>query len=223
MIDKLEIQSGLAKRILNTLPYLRTPEAIAQELDKTEVRRNMLETSELTDTITKIKVKLMQVKDIRGTANRVTESQILDDIELFELKAFSLLVVEILEYLKENEVPVALASSTRKAAVMEHLNRAGITGYFQKIVCGDMVDHGKPAPDIYVKACEEMGVKPEQAMAVEDSFNGIRSAHAAGLFTVMVPDQLPPTEEILTIVDKKCDSLTELQTQLPELLAVCGD
>jgi beta-phosphoglucomutase-like phosphatase (HAD superfamily) len=54
-----------------------------------------------------------------------------------------------------------------------------------------------------VKACEEMGVKPEQAMAVEDSFNGIRSAHAAGLFTVMVPDQLPPTEEILTIVDKK--------------------
>lgn len=132
-------------------------------------------------------------------------------------------VHEILEYLKENEVPVALASSTRKAAVMEHLNRAGITGYFQKIVCGDMVDHGKPAPDIYVKACEEMGVKPEQAMAVEDSFNGIRSAHAAGLFTVMVPDQLPPTEEILTIVDKKCDSLTELQTQLPELLAVCGD
>ena len=86
-----------------------------------------------------------------------------------------------------------------------------------------MGDHGKPAPDIYVKACEEMGVKPEQAMAVEDSFNGIRSAHAAGLFTVMVPDQLPPTEEILTIVDKKCDSLTELQTQLPELLAVCGD
>ena len=71
-------------------------------------------------------------------------------------------VHEILEYLKENEVPVALASSTRKAAVMEHLNRAGITGYFQKIVCGDMVDHGKPAPDIYVKACEEMGVKPSR-------------------------------------------------------------
>ena len=65
MIDKLEIQSGLAKRILNTLPYLYTPETIAQELDKTEVTRNILQTSELTDTITKIKVKLMQVKDIR--------------------------------------------------------------------------------------------------------------------------------------------------------------
>ena len=106
MIDKLEIQSGLAKRILNTLPYLRTPEAIAQELDKTEVMRNILQTSELTDTITKIKVKLMQVKDVRGTANRVTESQILDDIELFELKAFSLLVVEMRELLLSANITV---------------------------------------------------------------------------------------------------------------------
>ena len=57
MIDKLEIQSGLAKRILNTLPYLHSPETIAQELDKTEVTRNILQTSKLTDTITKIKVK----------------------------------------------------------------------------------------------------------------------------------------------------------------------
>ena len=54
MIDKLEIQSGLAKRILNTLPYLRTPEAIAQELDITEFMRNILQTSELTDIFTKI-------------------------------------------------------------------------------------------------------------------------------------------------------------------------
>ena len=132
-------------------------------------------------------------------------------------------VHEILEYLKQNGIPVALASSTRKAAVMEHLDRAGITSYFQKIICGDMVEHGKPAPDIYLKACEELGVAPRQALAVEDSFNGIRSAYAAGLYTIMVPDQLPPTEEILAMVDKKCDSLTELQAQLPELLAVCGD
>lgn len=132
-------------------------------------------------------------------------------------------VHEILEYLKQKGIPVALASSTRKAAVMEHLDRAGITSYFQKIICGDMVEHGKPAPDIYLKACEELGVAPGQALAVEDSFNGIRSAYAAGLYTVMVPDQLPPTEEILALVDKKCDSLTELQAQLPELLAVCGD
>ena len=115
-------------------------------------------------------------------------------------------------------IPVALASSTRKAAVMEHLDRAGITAYFQKIVCGDMVEHGKPAPDIYLKVCGELGVAPGQAMAVEDSFNGIRAAHTAGLYTVMVPDQLQPTEELLTMVDKKCDSLMELQEQLPQIL-----
>ena len=130
-------------------------------------------------------------------------------------------VHEILEYLKTHKIPVALASSTRKAAVMEHLDRAGITGYFQKIICGDMVENGKPAPDIYLKACEEMGVTPGQALAVEDSFNGIRSAHAAGLYTVMVPDQLPPTEEILTLVDLKCDSLAELQNRLPEIIDDC--
>ncbi len=66
-------------------------------------------------------------------------------------------VHEILEYLKENRIPTALASSTRRTAVMEHLDRAGITSYFQKIICGDMVEHGKPAPDIYLKACEELG------------------------------------------------------------------
>ena len=107
--------------------------------------------------------------------------------------------------------------------VFEAAKAEDITSYFQKIICGDMVEHGKPAPDIYLKACEELGVAPGQALAVEDSFNGIRSAYAAGLYTVMVPDQLPPTEEILAMVDKKCDSLTELQAQLPELLAVCGD
>ena len=96
---------------------------------------------------------------------------------------------EILKYVKKQGIPVALASSTRKAAVMEHLDRAGITSYFQKIICGDMVEHGKPAPDIYLKACEELGVAPGQALAVEDSFNGIRSAYAAGLYTVMVTDQ----------------------------------
>lgn len=106
MIEKLEIQSGLAKRILNTLPYLHTPEAIAAEIDKTEVMRTILQTPPLTDTITKIKVRLMQVKDIRGTANRVSELQVLDDIELFELKAFSLLAMEIRNLLLSANITV---------------------------------------------------------------------------------------------------------------------
>lgn len=106
MIEKLEIQSGLAKRVLNTLPYLHTPEAIAAELERTEVMRTILQTSPLAETITKIKFKLMQVKDIRGTANRVSESQVLDDIELFELKTFSLLVMEIRNLLLSADITV---------------------------------------------------------------------------------------------------------------------
>ena len=91
-------------------------------------------------------------------------------------------VHEILEYLKENRIPTALASSTRRTAVMEHLDRAGITSYFQKIICGDMVEHGKPAPDIYLKACEELGVAPGPALAVEESLQGIRWYRLCGRF-----------------------------------------
>ena len=130
---------------------------------------------------------------------------------------------EALEYLKEKGYKLAVASSTSSDSVFHHLEEKNITHYFDKVICGDMIKNSKPAPDIYLKACEELGVAPGQALAVEDSFNGIRSAYAAGLYTVMVPDQLPPIEEILALVDKKCDSLTELQAQLPELLAVCGD
>ncbi len=93
-------------------------------------------------------------------------------------------VHEILEYLKKQGIPVALASSTRKAAVMEHLDRAGITSYFQKIICGDMVEHGKPAPDIYLKALDELNLKKDEAVVVEDATSGIESALAAGLRVV---------------------------------------
>ena len=164
MIDKLEIQSGLAKRILNTLPYLHTPEAIAQELDKTEVMRNILQTSERTDTITKIKVKLMQVKDIRGTANRVTELQVLDDIELFELKAFSLLVVEMRELLLSANItvvslpdlePVVNILDPEKMRIPHFYTPYYVyqysTGYSAAVAFSKMIiEDGKPAVDKYI-------------------------------------------------------------------------
>lgn len=96
-------------------------------------------------------------------------------------------VHEILEYLYERKIPVALATSSKKDIVLSHLEKTGITKYFRKIVTGDMVSHGKPAPDIYIKACEELEAAPENVIAIEDSFNGIRSASAAGLHPIMVP------------------------------------
>ncbi len=100
--------------------------------------------------------------------------------------------------------------------MLSHLEKSGITGYFQKIVTGDMVTHGKPSPDIYLKACEELGAAPEEVIAIEDSFNGIRSASAAGLHPIMVPDQLQPTEEILLLAEAKCDSLLDVKQLLED-------
>ena len=76
------------------------------------------------------------------------------------------------------------------------LASAGIDRYFTAVVGGDTVKHSKPDPEIFLTACEALSVAPEEAIAVEDSHNGIRAAHAAGMLPVMVPDLLPVTEEM---------------------------
>lgn len=105
-------------------------------------------------------------------------------------------VRELLEYLKGANYRIGLASSTRKGRVLEQITEAGIADYFEVVVGGDMVKHSKPDPEIYLIACKELGVKPEDTYAIEDSPNGIRSAHGAGMMPLMVPDMIVPTEEI---------------------------
>ena len=105
-------------------------------------------------------------------------------------------VHRLLDWLKENGYQIGLASSTRGESVFSHLKQAGIGGFFETVVTGDMVEHSKPRPDIYLLACERLGVEPGQAYAIEDSPNGIRSAYAAGMCPLMVPDMLQPDEEI---------------------------
>ena len=105
-------------------------------------------------------------------------------------------VRDLLQYLKEEKVPVGLASSTRLAVVEEELKQAGLYDYFRVIVGGDQLKRSKPEPDIYLMACEKMGISPENAYAVEDSYNGIRAAYSAGMIPIMVPDLLPATEEM---------------------------
>ena len=68
--------------------------------------------------------------------------------------------------------------------------------YFSVVITGDMIEHSKPRPDIYLLACRKLGVEPERTYAIEDSPNGIRSAHAAGMWTIMVPDMIVPDEEM---------------------------
>ena len=116
-------------------------------------------------------------------------------------------VVEILEYLKNSGKKIALASSTKKQKVISQLQDAGILNYFDEIVTGDMVEKSKPEPDIFLMACEKIGVSPERAYAIEDSYNGIRSAYRGGLRPIMVPDLLPADQEMNELAEAVIDNL----------------
>lgn len=117
----------------------------------------------------------------------------------------------LLEYLKEANAKLAVASSSPRWEVEKHLNDAGIIDYFSAIVCGDMVEKSKPAPDIYIKAFEMLNENPEECIALEDSKNGLISAYRAGCKPIMVPDLWQPDEEILQIIKGKYSDLEQVK------------
>lgn len=124
---------------------------------------------------------------------------------------------ELLSYLLEQDIKVGLASSTAQHLVRDEIGTAGLLPYFQTLVCGDMVEHSKPAPDIFLKACEILNADPTKSIAIEDSFNGIRSAHCAGMTPIMVPDQVQPTDEIRTLAFHVMPSLLDVLNWLKTL------
>lgn len=126
-------------------------------------------------------------------------------------------VRELLSYLQEQDIKVGLASSTAQHLVRDEIGTAGLLPYFQTLVCGDMVEHSKPAPDIFLKACEILNADPTKSIAIEDSFNGIRSAHCAGMIPIMVPDQVQPTDEIRTLAFHVMPSLLDVLNWLKTL------
>lgn len=124
-----------------------------------------------------------------------------------ELKAG---VKETLQFLKSKGIKIALATSTIQERAVRYLMQHDIDQYFDKLIFGDMVSNGKPAPDIYLKACEELGVDPANAVAVEDSRNGIKSAGQAGMFPVMVIDLIQPNDEIKPYLKKVYNTMTDM-------------
>lgn len=125
-------------------------------------------------------------------------------------------VEELLQYLKKEDIKIALASSTREQVVTWELTYAGIIDYFDVLVCGDMVSRSKPEPDIYLKACELLDINPKTAFAIEDSYNGIRAAYAGGLRPIMVPDMAEPTVEMERLAEVILPSLVEVITYIEE-------
>ena len=124
---------------------------------------------------------------------------------------------KILRSLKERGVTVGLASSSDRELIGKVLGRHDVLQYFDAVVSGDMVERGKPDPEIFLKCAAELGI-PEaefgETFVVEDSYNGVRAVHAAGMRAVMVPDILPPTEEMYEKAAVVLDSLAEVEEWL---------
>ena len=110
---------------------------------------------------------------------------------------------------------LAVASSSNRPLIQTVLREAGIADLFEVIVSSEEVAAGKPAPDVYVEAARRLGVEPMRAAAVEDSSNGIRSAHAAGMRVIAIPNEhYPPAEDALALVDVVLASAGELSAEL---------
>ena len=105
-------------------------------------------------------------------------------------------VRELLDELDARGMPRAIATSSSHASVQRTLGPSGILPRFHAIVAAGDYPQGKPNPDPFLVAAERLGVSPEDCLALEDSHNGVRAAHAAAMMTVMVPDLLGPTEEM---------------------------
>ncbi|MBA4092196.1 MAG: haloacid dehalogenase [Sphingobium sp.] len=120
----------------------------------------------------------------------------------------------LLDHLAQAGIPMALATSTAAPYAQQRLEKSGLLHYFDVVVTRNDVDQPKPHPEPYLLAARLLGVDPAHCVAVEDSHAGVRSATAAGIATVMVPDLLPPTEELTLACAQILPSLTDLRDLL---------
>lgn len=126
-------------------------------------------------------------------------------------------VMEILTWLRDNGINICLATSTTRQNAERHLKNAGLHQFFKNTVTGDMIKNSKPDPEIYRLACGMLGAEPKSCFAVEDSPNGVKSAHAAGLKVIMVPDQIAPTPELERLLHRKFDTLLDVRAYFETL------
>lgn len=124
---------------------------------------------------------------------------------------------EMLEYLRANGYKIALATATAYERTQSYLKKLGLFEYFDEIVCAAMVEHGKPAPDIYIEAAKRLGLETKECLALEDSLNGMKSANSAGCVTVMVPDLDKPDENSYPLIHFVAYGLTDVKQILEKI------
>ena len=125
---------------------------------------------------------------------------------------------ELLSWLSDRGVPLALASSTSTEIVRMELENAGLLDRFTVVIGGDQIVRGKPEPDIFLAAAEALGAEAADCYVIEDSFNGVRAAHASGAHTLMVPDIVPPDGEMEEKAEAILSSLEEVRAYLDKRL-----
>ena len=119
-------------------------------------------------------------------------------------------IFELLTFLKENGYKTIVATSSSRARADMILQAANIRHYFDDTICGDEVKNGKPNPEIFLTACEKLGITPEEALVLEDSEAGITAAHAGNIDVICVPDMKYPEEEFAAKTLKIVDSLLDV-------------
>lgn len=121
---------------------------------------------------------------------------------------------DLLALLAEHGIPAAVATSTARHRAHQQLQSAGLFDLVQTVVSRNDVTHGKPHPESFLTAAARLQADPAHCLALEDSHNGVRAAHAAGMATVMVPDLLDPTEEIAALCVAVLESLHDVHRHI---------
>ncbi len=155
--------------------------------------------------------KYYGVEDGTSIRDRVRQGVFDDEAKHIDMKEG---LMDILEMFKKNGVKMAVASSSQKEMIVRNLKNANVEDYFEVVVSGQEVEHGKPAPDIFLLAAERLGLDPKDCYVFEDAFNGVKAGVASGAKTIMVPDLLQPTEEIRQEVTAVCKTLKEAAEQI---------
>ena len=117
---------------------------------------------------------------------------------------------ELLDFLRAQGIPCAVATSTHISITGSNLKRTGVDKYMDAVVTSADVEHGKPAPDIFLEAAKRIGACAEECIVLEDSNNGIRGAYAAGMMPIMIIDGVQPADDVKDKIFAKCDSMLDV-------------
>lgn len=123
---------------------------------------------------------------------------------------------ELIAYLEAQHIPMVVASSSRMASILRHLNNWHMTDHFQALISGEQFSASKPDPEIFLTAAKALGTAPAETLVLEDSYNGVRAGARGGFVTVMVPDLAPADDEMRRLYTAECKDLREVKKMLEE-------